>query len=545
MPTQTPLLPSSPTPLTERPKQQLRFGLATNAQGFAQVLQSFDTKSAPAQAAAVSQGTDREPVAQSKGAPTDEPTNAPADPKNTDEAESTGVQRDDPDADGEISTSAANGSDGQVNPTSQGDPIDQPGITLPTDQTQSPDAQQPEPTDSSISIDGQGNEPQPEQSDQSQLDSDFRVLQSQSEHAKLTIKGVERQLTHAADIDLAAQAKASRTLNQQVIETKLDSSGESKHGTVIKDDQSATPPRQSGSRNGASLPSTPPSSFESQNAGRTGHPILQSQRVEPHTNQVPLQVINSQPQTQSSIDTSASQAAAATQAATIPARQGLRTPQAQADPTQSTQRTSLQEIPGMTAKSITGIASGQLGTGSHSQSSGALTQGAQASQLPSETKRAGVLAQVQRGLASMLRSGKSEMTLKLTPGHLGELKIRVKSDGDRLSIRFEASTKEAGEYLKSGSEQLGSLLKSKGIEIHHIRIETPDTSSHNQQTSDTGSSLTDDSSNQPGQSHPDFGHDSSRDTPRQNQEAHSESPDQDPGLDGQAVWTELGLDAVA
>lgn len=88
-----------------------------------------------------------------------------------------------------------------------------------------------------------------------------------------------------------------------------------------------------------------------------------------------------------------------------------------------------------------------------------------------ESVRASVMAQVQRGLASLLRSSSGDMTLRLTPSHLGTVQISVKRDGDRISIRMTASTPEARDLLSVGSKELMQTLEAKGVKVENFLLD--------------------------------------------------------------------------
>lgn len=148
--------------------------------------------------------------------------------------------------------------------------------------------------------------------------------------------------------------------------------------------------------------------------------------------------------------------------------------------------------------------------------------------------RGAVIAQVQRGLASVMRSGGGEMTIRLRPDHLGELKIRVHAEDGAVRAVFETKTQGAREAIEHGLVKLREQLESRGVRVEDLRVD------HREQpTSDLGGDPAHDESHNP----QDQGSRRSRHAPRSTGDAHSEpgTPIEEP----RGIWTELGLDAVA
>lgn len=148
-----------------------------------------------------------------------------------------------------------------------------------------------------------------------------------------------------------------------------------------------------------------------------------------------------------------------------------------------------------------------------------------------------MIAQVQRGLASLLRSSDSEMTLRLTPERLGELRIQIKRDGDRIALRLTTQSAEARDLLQSGSEDLARALQSKGVQVERVLIEHNSPGPANQGGFDAHGNHSQDHG-------ADQRHHGSRD--------HTDQPDRFASVDGdpaavgqRSIWTELGLDAIA
>lgn len=158
-----------------------------------------------------------------------------------------------------------------------------------------------------------------------------------------------------------------------------------------------------------------------------------------------------------------------------------------------------------------------------------------------ESIRASVMAQVQRGLASLLRSSNGNMTLRLTPSHLGTIQISVKRDGDRISLRMTASTPEARDMLEAGGKELMQKLEAKGVKVENFQV---DMQPADQPDGSGGASA---------------GFGGERDAAHQQHQGHTTSPSrsgedviplEDPGTGNtispsESIWSELGLDAIA
>jgi flagellar hook-length control protein FliK len=370
-------------------------------------------------------------------------------------------------------------------------------------------------------------------------DSAIRLLENQSEQAKLSIKGLVRAKTRAASADLTARSvdiRLGRNLNAQNEPTPKRAAGEqiNPDQTPSNPTKDSTPPAISAQHrqspgviegDGAALP-------------KADHTQRQQQR----SIQVDAKPVDAKPG-QSGVDAAQarSQRSEAANGAALNAQAVESTRSntssktdrlAGIKPTQSTQ----------VIRAVAGTNAGNVGNQDNSANAGSLVEKMKGADLPAESRRSGVLAQVQRGLASLLRSGNGEMSLKLAPSNLGEVRIRVKSNGNQLRISFEATTSEATELLRSSAKELGENLRIKGIGIEHIRVEqsTTNTAGDATDASPTGDSP----ANQPNNQH---NNQPNQDQSRQDHhntamtETGDDRIDETPG----SIWTELGLDATA
>jgi len=176
-------------------------------------------------------------------------------------------------------------------------------------------------------------------------------------------------------------------------------------------------------------------------------------------------------------------------------------------------------------------------------SAGGATIGGDASSAPklavirgqaSTVDRGAVIAQVQRGLASLLRSGGGDMTIRLRPDHLGDLKIRVHAEDGSIRASFETKTEGAREAIEHGLIRLREQLESKGIRVEELRVDYRD-----QGADDAGGESSAEGSRDP--------REQGEDTPTQNPGGVDEATrgTDTPHDQPRGIWTELGLDAVA
>lgn len=156
-------------------------------------------------------------------------------------------------------------------------------------------------------------------------------------------------------------------------------------------------------------------------------------------------------------------------------------------------------------------------------------------------QRQQVLAQVQRGLASIINTKGGTMKLRMSPEHLGQVKIQLTTKDGHVKIKIDAETEHARSMLKDGLKDLQTTMESRGVHVDELSIEQREPNEFRLPTT-AGQS-----NNQSAQSDPD----SSRDTGSQHSDQHagnqSTEPSQDPtdNETPQPIWTQLGLDAIA
>ncbi len=499
---------------------------AESAQGFAQIMQAFDSGSD--QSSELTSETDKE-------IGVDEPTSQ----DDTDQVDDGSTDTDEPasGASGEDSDQQGQGTDaGTSQDSTKTDSSDQSVDTQDATQQDGEETNQVDKSQAVTQVDIQQNQSPDEAS--TRHESALRLLENQSEQAKLTIKGVVRSLTHAATADVT----------QVSVKTRLE--------PVAADPQPTNPQEQSPKpvslNPGAdALSTTPPTSDRelpesgtkpgTTNAGLLTPTVIDQPELVPTQSRADQSRADVQQTRSVRVDAASQSAAQATSqnsASTQTQQTVMNQVAAQLNRVESSQ--SIQTVQRVDAGNIqqNGLNSGT--------NSGSLVGKMDAAKLPGETNRAGVLAQVQRGLASLLRSGDGEMKLKLTPGHLGEVTIRIKSNGNALGVRIETTNSEASQLLNSSMKELSANFAAKGVVIDQLSVED---SSAQEPMSDSDRDIADQdmgadarsSEDQQSQNHREGSRGGNNDSSFVDQDVDQDQNDDET----ESVWSELGLDAIA
>ncbi len=82
-----------------------------------------------------------------------------------------------------------------------------------------------------------------------------------------------------------------------------------------------------------------------------------------------------------------------------------------------------------------------------------------------------MMAQVSRGVASVLRQKGGSLTLRLTPQSLGELKIHLRLEGGGVNASFRAGSAEARELLSNNLDSLKATLEQHGVRVERLSVE--------------------------------------------------------------------------
>lgn len=82
-------------------------------------------------------------------------------------------------------------------------------------------------------------------------------------------------------------------------------------------------------------------------------------------------------------------------------------------------------------------------------------------------------AQLMQGLGSALRRGRGEVTLRLRPETLGELRVRMQIKGSTVDAQFRPSTMQAHRLLEQSVDALRQSFEARGLQVGRIEIEPP------------------------------------------------------------------------
>jgi flagellar hook-length control protein FliK len=226
--------------------------------------------------------------------------------------------------------------------------------------------------------------------------------------------------------------------------------------------------------------------------------------------------------------------------------------------------------PAAPASPVPGVKSATTGAASFDKAINALRSlgaerakpgaGAPQAKATPESRARPVLAQVSRGMASILRQQGGQLTLRLRPDALGELKITLRVQNGGVEATFKANNAQARELLNNSMSQLKETLEASGVRVDHLRVEPEHT-----RPQDAGSPHAE-RDGRPGDGSPQFenpsetgGRENAPHDERQGRRhsPHGRGPDQDaaesasaeqsPGPNAEALRDEawIGLDTLA
>ncbi len=352
----------------------------------------------------------------------------------------------------------------------------------------------------------------------------FDALNNKSDQAKLSIRGLVRAIRADASQDsttIAVQTRLGKApANDQAAQTPPSPQPEANTQAV----HTEKTPQLKGSDPRDAISDTPPISDRGE---------VESKRT-PSVPGAYLTPAKDAPAEQARVDTTqvrSSRADVSVQPTTTRSTEPVRT-----EAHHSVARAeTLSRVEGaLTTRAVSGVEAAQTRVGAD-QSNARLEQSLKPMKSEQQALQSKVIAQVQRGLASLMRSTNGEMTLRLTPQRLGELKIELKRSGEQLSVRLTTQNAEARDLLSSGTDELTQLLRAKGVDVERVQIEH-----QNEHTQGQGAFDLDQ-------------HEHRDQTREQGNASHQPNPisgeavdsisDEDSQRDG--IWTELGLDAIA
>ncbi len=214
---------------------------------------------------------------------------------------------------------------------------------------------------------------------------------------------------------------------------------------------------------------------------------------------------------------------------------------------------SINEIAGFAGKSRVisgsessgGAASDQGGhdLGSRSQNTSKILQTKQPED-NGAVQRQQVMAQVQRGLASIMNTKGGSMKLRLSPEHLGEVNIQLMTKDGHVSVKIDAKNDETRAMLKDGLEGLRSAMESRGVRVDDLSIEGRQSSGFQKLFGDGAHDGTQDGAGQrQSQSDPRGSHEREGGGGQEGDGLGVDNENEDSEQRG--IWTDLGLDAIA
>jgi flagellar hook-length control protein FliK len=83
-----------------------------------------------------------------------------------------------------------------------------------------------------------------------------------------------------------------------------------------------------------------------------------------------------------------------------------------------------------------------------------------------------ILAQVRDGVVTHDSKGNGQMTIRLNPGELGELKIQVRMDDNRLRVEVQADNRMVKDLLMSNLDSLKDSLSAKNFAMEGFDVST-------------------------------------------------------------------------
>ncbi|MGJ8636208.1 MAG: flagellar hook-length control protein FliK [Phycisphaerales bacterium] len=285
--------------------------------------------------------------------------------------------------------------------------------------------------------------------------------------------------------------------------------------------------------------------------------ILQATPLNPQSAQTQSTGILTDPQAQQSVANNASRSVQASQ--TIQAQASrIQTSEASASQRKSESFKSLTEI-GATSKfkpikgaesSNSNSAGFDLGAQSDRSNQHATRLDAQDPQARTQEQalqRKQILSQVQRGLASIINTKGGTMKLRMSPEHLGQVKIQLTTKDGHVKIKIDAETEHARSALKDGLADLRASMESRGVHVDELSIEQRQPNEF-RLSDDASDPKTGDPQNPTSQHDNGSNNDQSKQSSDQQQHTDASDPHATDTTDSespQPIWTELGLDAIA
>ena len=89
-----------------------------------------------------------------------------------------------------------------------------------------------------------------------------------------------------------------------------------------------------------------------------------------------------------------------------------------------------------------------------------------------------VVPQLVRAMHAQFRAGVGEARIRLNPEHLGEVRVAITIDGDRVSALLQVERPEVQRAIESQSDSLRSGLAAQGFTLEHLSVSRDDRARH-------------------------------------------------------------------
>lgn len=191
-------------------------------------------------------------------------------------------------------------------------------------------------------------------------------------------------------------------------------------------------------------------------------------------------------------------------------------------------------VAGSEASGKAGGDQGGLDLGNKSQSTAKLMQAKPSDERAMQRRE--VMAQVQRGLASIMNTKGGSMKIRLSPEHLGEVNIQLATKDGHVRVMIDAERDQTRSMLKDGLEGLRNAMESRGVQVDELRIEGRQPTEFERLFGDAGG-------DQYSQRHDSDGQEQRQEQSGDN--AIGGDRNEDTNDEPRGIWTDLGLDAIA
>jgi flagellar hook-length control protein FliK len=95
-----------------------------------------------------------------------------------------------------------------------------------------------------------------------------------------------------------------------------------------------------------------------------------------------------------------------------------------------------------------------------------------------------LVPQLVQAMRTQFRDGVGEAQIRLKPEHLGEVRIELKVDGDRVSAVLQVERPEVRSAIESQSHSLRSSLAAQGLNLEDITVKQSDKTADDRRSND-------------------------------------------------------------